>query len=215
MNIISKIVTTPQHRTHDHSIPPPPVPFMKANNPSVLPSLSTSALAVSGNMDTSVIGLSDTHLKRQALECLVTVLRSLVAWGTTAAKSAVDSAGDPARTSQADDLRQANTIPDVSHDKLLSSATTSDVLRQSSPDIADDPTKFESAKQKKTTLLEGIKKFNFKPKRVRRAFMMIFFLSLILYSRVSNSFSKLDSFHPRLLLILLRFCFQPMGSARW
>ena len=28
--------------------------------------------------------------------------------------------------------------------------------------------KFESAKQKKTSLLEGIKKFNFKPKRVSR-----------------------------------------------
>ncbi|KAF8918488.1 hypothetical protein CPB85DRAFT_1430659 [Mucidula mucida] len=32
-------------------------------------------------------------------------------------------------------------------------------------DITDDPGRFESAKQRKTTLLEGIKKFNFKPKR--------------------------------------------------
>ena len=32
---------------------------------------------------------------------------------------------------------------------------------------SDDPSRFENAKQRKTTLLEGIKKFNFKPKRVR------------------------------------------------
>lgn len=31
----------------------------------------------------------------------------------------------------------------------------------------DDPSRFENAKQRKTTLLQGIKKFNFKPKRVR------------------------------------------------
>lgn len=30
----------------------------------------------------------------------------------------------------------------------------------------DEPSRFENAKQRKTTLLEGIKKFNFKPKRV-------------------------------------------------
>ena len=37
------------------------------------------------------------------------------------------------------------------------------------PDVGagdDEVGKFESAKQKKTSLLEGIKKFNFKPKRV-------------------------------------------------
>jgi brefeldin A-inhibited guanine nucleotide-exchange protein len=39
------------------------------------------------------------------------------------------------------------------------------VARISTPDLVDDPGKFESAKQRKTILLEGIKKFNFKPKK--------------------------------------------------
>jgi brefeldin A-inhibited guanine nucleotide-exchange protein len=42
-----------------------------------------------------------------------------------------------------------------------------EVSRTVTPDTDDDPGRFESAKQKKTTLLEGIRKFNFKPKRVR------------------------------------------------
>lgn len=46
----------------------------------------------------------------------------------------------------------------------------SGTTRANTPDVLaeDDPSRSESAKQKKTTLLEGIKKFNFKPKRVRR-----------------------------------------------
>jgi brefeldin A-inhibited guanine nucleotide-exchange protein len=54
---------------------------------------------------------------------------------------------------------------DSSLDKL-SAGPSVEALRQPTPDLVDDPSKFESAKQKKTTLLEGIKKFNFKPKRV-------------------------------------------------
>jgi len=41
-----------------------------------------------------------------------------------------------------------------------------DVTRGGTPDIVDDPSRFESAKQKKTTLMEGIKRFNQKPKKV-------------------------------------------------
>lgn len=56
--------------------------------------------------------------------------------------------------------------PDPSLDKLATSAGSVEALRQPTPDAVDDPTRFENAKQKKTTLLEGIRKFNFKPKRV-------------------------------------------------
>jgi hypothetical protein len=45
------------------------------------------------------------------------------------------------------------------------SVTNVELLRQPTPEIIDDPTKFENAKQKKTTLLQGLKKFNFKPKK--------------------------------------------------
>ena len=41
----------------------------------------------------------------------------------------------------------------------------------------DDPERFESAKQRKTTLMEGIKKFNFKPKKVSRLISLQFLSS--------------------------------------
>jgi len=115
-------------------------------------------------MDTSVIGLSEGQLKRQGLECLSAVLRSLVAWGTTAGK-ADELPVTPARSHIGDDMP---VTPEV--DKLYASSASVEALRQPTPDILDDPSKFESAKQKKTTLLEGIKKFNFKPKRVSKVF---------------------------------------------
>src|ERR1700730_6456816 len=98
MNIISKIGTTSFPAAHQRSHEPASPPPARASNPNTLPSLSTSAMAVSGNMDTSIIGLSDNQLKRQGLECLVTVLRSLVLWGT-ATKDAAEPALDSARTS--------------------------------------------------------------------------------------------------------------------
>jgi brefeldin A-inhibited guanine nucleotide-exchange protein len=64
------------------------------------------------------------------------------------------------------------------------SVTNVELLRQPTPEIIDDPTKFESAKQKKTTLLQGLKKFNFKPKKVSEE-PSYSIQMLILASRVS------------------------------
>jgi len=172
MNIISKIGTTPSIGVQQKSNEPasPGLNTMtKTHSTAVPPSLSTSALSVSGSLDTTVLGLSEKQLKRQGLECLVAVLKSLVAWGITAGKAAADPIVEPSsREEQPPDVAAR----DASFDKLSSTVPGSaENLRQPTPDnIADDPSKFESAKQKKTTLLEGIKKFNFKPKRVRDFF---------------------------------------------
>ncbi|KAJ7276370.1 sec7 guanine nucleotide exchange factor [Mycena haematopus] len=166
MNIISKIGSMPFAAAPPKANEPPSPalsPTVK-NHGAVPPSLSTSALSVSGTMDTTVMGLSETQLKRQGLECLVAVLRSLVAWGTTSGKLSDDSLATPSRSHHSEDARRDSMAPDQSVDKL-SAGTSVEALRQPTPDLVDDPSKFESAKQKKTTLLEGIKKFNFKPKR--------------------------------------------------
>ena len=48
----------------------------------------------------------------------------------------------------------------------LGNGSTPDFSRVNTPDLPqDDPSRFESAKERKTMLLEGIKRFNFKPKR--------------------------------------------------
>lgn len=112
-------------------------------------------------MNAQVAG--EASLKRQSLECLVAVLRSLVAWGTGPGKGLADVANGPSGTSiarrQSEDVRFDG--GDVPLDKLNEAA------RMSTPDVLDDPSKFESEKQKKTMLLEGIKRFNFKPKKVK------------------------------------------------
>jgi brefeldin A-inhibited guanine nucleotide-exchange protein len=81
----------------------------------------------------------------------VAVLRSLVAWGT----------GKNAATDE-----QSNSMPTPDASVSLDRLPLPDVARGPTPDIVDDPSRFESAKQKKTTLMEGIKRFNQKPKKV-------------------------------------------------
>jgi brefeldin A-inhibited guanine nucleotide-exchange protein len=114
-------------------------------------------------MDTSTMGLSEGQLRRQGLECLVAVLRSLVAWGTTT-KGVDDPPLLQSAKSQPEDGDPIT--PDATLERLSAGGVSVETFRQATPDFGDDPTKFESAKQKKTTLLEGIKKFNYKPKRV-------------------------------------------------
>ncbi|KAF9462613.1 hypothetical protein BDZ94DRAFT_1260846 [Collybia nuda] len=168
INIISKIGTTPftaaQQKANEPSSPALS-PTNKSQNAGAAPSLTTSVLSVSGTMDTSVLGLSETQLKRQGLECLAAVLRSLVAWGTAAGKASEETLATPSKSQAGEDIRREPLTPDGSIDKIFAAGGSVETLRQPTPDIVDDPSKFESAKQKKTTLLEGVKKFNFKPKR--------------------------------------------------
>ena len=181
MNIITKIGTNtlPSAAQQKPSDPASPAltPTSKAHGPGIPPSLATSAVSVSGSLDTSALGHSERQLRRQSLECLAAVLRSLVAWGTAAGKGASDAAPDSAlasaagagRASVGEDGRPEGLTPDASQslDRLPIGGPSAEATRQPTPDIHDDPGRFESAKQKKTTLLEGVKKFNFKPKRVR------------------------------------------------
>ncbi|RPD67347.1 hypothetical protein L226DRAFT_452320 [Lentinus tigrinus ALCF2SS1-7] len=166
INIVSKIVTAPiTHVAPKANDPASPALQPQTKHPhgnhQVPPSFSTAALSVPGNVDTSTIGNSEAQLRRQGLECLVAVLKSLVAWGT-ASTSTPEPPTDPTTRSQAEESRRETMTPDFSTDRLSPGGADT---RGPTPELVDDPTKFESAKQKKTTLLEGIKKFNFKPKR--------------------------------------------------
>jgi len=171
MNIISRMGTA--HVTGGQTKGDPNSPSLtptakKGHDITVPPSLSTSALSVPGSVDASSLGLSENQLRRQGLDCLVTVLKSLVTWGTGSGTGlpASLSVSDPVTRSRvSEDARPDAVTPDLSTDRLPPLPQSLEVTRQSTPDIADDPSRFESAKQKKTTLLEGIKKFNFKPKR--------------------------------------------------
>ncbi|KDQ64470.1 hypothetical protein JAAARDRAFT_28101 [Jaapia argillacea MUCL 33604] len=188
MNVISKIGTT-QSATSQHKPSDPTSPSLapthKPHHNAVPPSLSTTALAVPGSLDTSTMGLTDYQLRKQSLECLVAVLKSLVSWGTTTGKTVMDSAADATvRSNLSEDAKTGGNTPNMSTDRLSLSA---DVPRQPSPDPVDDPSKFESARQKKTALLEGIKKFNSSPKAGIQFFLNTGFIS----SRSPQEIAKL------------------------
>ncbi|KAJ2931574.1 hypothetical protein H1R20_g5418, partial [Candolleomyces eurysporus] len=165
MNIISKFGTVsagsiPHAKPTEPQSPAlSPTPKNQAHQ---MPSWNSGVLSVSGTLDTSHLGQSDAQLKRQALECLVGVLRSLVVWGTvpSAQKGRDDMVPPTSARSQVGDSRRDN---QSLSDRLAANST--EALRLGTPEPSDDPGRFESAKQRKTTLLEGIKKFNYKPKK--------------------------------------------------
>ncbi|QRV91209.1 Sec7 guanine nucleotide exchange factor [Ceratobasidium sp. AG-Ba] len=121
---------------------------------SMPPSLSTTALTPSSNANASAT--PEVQLNRQGLECLVAVLRSLVEWGTGSDKVSTDGV-----------LNQKSS--ESRHESVDGSegaiAGLSEAGKTSTPDLVDDPEKFETAKVRKTMLLEGIKRFNFKQKK--------------------------------------------------
>ena len=168
INIISKFASMPisslPHKGTE-STSPAFNPTPKSSQPAVAPSLGNSIMVVPGSLDTSTMGHSEGQLRRQGLECLVSVLRSLVAWGVAVGKGDDVQAqtGPPTRSQTRD---EGERIIQEGHTDGLS-VTSSESFKQPSPELADDPTRFESAKQKKIILLEGIRRFNFKPKRVR------------------------------------------------
>lgn len=103
-------------------------------------------------------GLSgEARLKRQSLECVVGTLKSLVAW--------VQANKVPDRDEMYPMNGESSALPRRSEHRM--SMTSS--ANASMPDITlpeDDPERLESARQRKVSLLEGIRMFNFKPKRV-------------------------------------------------
>jgi brefeldin A-inhibited guanine nucleotide-exchange protein len=130
----------------------------------VPPSLSTTALSTPTSAQGSSGGGNDISLRRQALECLVSVLRSLVTWGTTTERSGPEGGDKSHAPKQVDSIGpQRNGVTNGSSERL---SISNELSRVSTPDVIDDPSRFESAKQKKTLLTDGIKKFNFKPKKV-------------------------------------------------
>ncbi|KJA24651.1 hypothetical protein HYPSUDRAFT_65529 [Hypholoma sublateritium FD-334 SS-4] len=168
INLVSKFASaTSAHPQRGAEPPSPalsPTPKNQGQNPM---SFTGAGISVPGTMDTSTMGLSEAQLRRQGLECLVAVLRSLVAWGIASNTSAGKGVEEPmpSARSMTEETKREAASSDANLDRLTATGASIETFRQTTPDLTDDPTKFESAKQKKTTLLEGIKKFNYKPKR--------------------------------------------------
>ncbi|KAG8903868.1 guanine nucleotide exchange protein for ADP-robosylation factor [Tulasnella sp. 403] len=194
MNIISKMCTTHFNapvKSTDPNLDTTEAPSAKNQKAQLGPTFpaspNTTTLGGKNAQDSvasTLPGFTEPKLKRQSLEALVAVLRSLVVWGTGAAAGAIGAGsgsalGTTSRTStlapmesesgldsarmSSEDTRTED-VPSTAVDSA-SARNSMGPFRATTPDPADDPSRFETAKQHKTTLLEGIRKFNFKSKR--------------------------------------------------
>jgi brefeldin A-inhibited guanine nucleotide-exchange protein len=228
LNVLSKIILTPvhltvaqaaehhaaiqaaqaAHSTHPQSSAPslsptpsqttfhrPPSPVTTTPPPSHS-SDSTSGHAPVHSFSTS----SEYNLKVQALQTLVMVLRSLVAWSQQSIAATIESS-----------TTQEEVVPSTPLGESPRSATPNSVPGSRSisqneptnrPPLIDDPEQFEALKYRKTALQDAIEKFNFKPKRVCRkedcTNLRELMLSFVEVSLKPKIHLKLPSFYCRL-----------------
>lgn len=181
MNIVSKIGQThfaPPSKEELAAHAEPNKQKAGQHGPAIPPSLSTAALSAEGADKPHYAGLSpEIKLRRQSLECLVAALKSLVNWSQVTApnqrersdgesRMSEDGLGRYHGTSSAGGSRSDLHAPAAPWSDLPIRSPVAGVSANgaSTPDN-DDVGRFESAKQRKTTMQEGIRKFNFKPKQ--------------------------------------------------
>ncbi len=125
------------------------------------PSLTTASLSASWNHEWDLP--VDFLLKQQALDCLVRTLRSMVNWSqdNLAAGAAKLETMDLRESS--DRFRESLDPSRAAGSPRMSTADTP--IAPSTPLLEDDPMQLEKAKLRKTALNNGIRQFNFKPKR--------------------------------------------------
>lgn len=125
------------------------------------PSLTTASLNVPWNHEWDLP--VDFQLKQQSLDCLVRTLRSLVNWSQDSfvATAARLQLHDP--RSSTDMMRESIDPGQTNGSPRLSALDTP--IAPSTPLLEDDPQQLEKAKQRKTALINGIRQFNFKPRR--------------------------------------------------
>ncbi|KAI0397745.1 Sec7-domain-containing protein [Xylariaceae sp. FL0594] len=98
-------------------------------------------------------------IKRAALDSLVETLRSLLNWSMAGRATPKGVAGGSEARASTDDIRE-------SIDPSIAESNPRDTpLPPSTPIVEDDPAHLEKEKARKTALANGIRQFNFKPKK--------------------------------------------------
>ena len=144
---------------------------------SLPPPLSTASMSGPSNASESLFPY-EYGLKHQSLACLVNALQSLVNWSQKGMVEAAEAVKETAMR-LSEDGRESMDFS-VSYNTLVASPRigtpsvapgTPDgerrhtVTENGNPGPVDDPNELEKAKHRKTALLEGIRMFNYKPKR--------------------------------------------------
>lgn len=126
------------------------------------PPLTTVALAQALHAENDLP--VDFVLKQNSLESLVRTLRALVCWSQEGFPTAETKIVDTDTRSSFEDPRRS--IDPTSKGANSPQPLSSDTPQSPGiPLLDDDPNQLERAKQRKTALMNGIRQFNFKPKR--------------------------------------------------
>ena len=134
------------------------------NRGTLLPSLSTSNLSNTPTQPPSIP--VEYVLKQQSLSCLVEILSSLDSWSRqgVAETTALQTGMDQAPRLSADRSRESLDSHREAMDSVANIASQVPT-GPSTPIVEDDPNELEREKHRKTALSNGIRQFNFKPKR--------------------------------------------------
>jgi brefeldin A-inhibited guanine nucleotide-exchange protein len=103
-------------------------------------------------------------IKRQALDCLVETLRSLVNWSQ---QGIADATGGPETVDgrASEDFRESLDPSGNDSSSRITNGDAQTPIAPSTPILDDDPEQLEKEKQRKTAFSNAIRQFNFKPKR--------------------------------------------------
>ncbi|KAI7852796.1 hypothetical protein BDC45DRAFT_570702 [Circinella umbellata] len=186
VNILSKITTThssPNNKDHHdtHSSSNSGQSHGKHSKSLMIPPpLTTDTVQSNDRQAANSAPLQESAIRFRSLECLVAVLRSLVSWYmngsvSVSAGSKTDddqSSGNTPRESE--DIRQSSdrltSLSNSSAARLSPGIDSTDLngsggeSNTPSPPL-DDPEQFENLKHRKRVLQEGIRMFNWKPKK--------------------------------------------------
>jgi brefeldin A-inhibited guanine nucleotide-exchange protein len=107
---------------------------------------------------------TESNVKHEALQCLVSILRSLATWANKSTESTHSEPETPNSTAIEDGVEPTST--GVSKEKRTRTNTPT---VQISNNIDDDPEAFEQLRHKKQVLIDCIRRFNWNHKKVPNA----------------------------------------------
>ena len=133
------------------------------------PSLSTAV--VGQNKDQKQDVPFDYIMKQQSLECLVDILRSLDNWSATNLSEVPRISRYPGSRTSVENSRESLDTKDVNYAPSPRISSVELPTGQSTPILEDDPSQVEKERLRKAALSNGIRQFNFKPKRGLKALL--------------------------------------------
>ncbi|KAG0187847.1 guanine nucleotide exchange protein for ADP-robosylation factor [Apophysomyces sp. BC1034] len=182
VNVLSKITTSHMalhnnnkgHEIHALANSDSPTHHGLHDSTLMIPPPLTTAMVQSNDKHNNLgANIPESAIKYKSLECLVAVLQSLVSWYTNNSVSVPAVSRSSVETPRTSEDQRQSTDMLTSHSNSSTqrlSPTTSSInvngaTNGTSTPRLDDPEQFENKKHRKQLLQEGIRQFNWKPKK--------------------------------------------------